>query len=226
MAENIAQRAAHDERGASCERHGHRGARHRRRRRRRPSRRRRDRTPPAARSSLESLPSRQRDQPAERAARACRCSSRRRRSSSSITRSTAWQMTDGSVRSDDPRRPARRGLRPQLRAPGSSGGVAPHESHASPRPPTGGTRIGRRSTPPDIHLDRIVGTVRLGPNTTLRSRRDRQGIRGRSRRRGAPLERRARRARQRRRRSARRRRDARRRARGSSRSPTRSTRST
>ena len=40
----------HDERGASCNRHGHRGARHRRRRRRRPPRRRRDRAPAAARS--------------------------------------------------------------------------------------------------------------------------------------------------------------------------------
>ena len=67
------------------------------------------------------------------------------------------------VRSDDPRRATRRGLRPQLRASRSheillrrGRGRRATARHTS-EPPTA----------PDIHLDRVVGTVRLGSNTTF-----------------------------------------------------------
>ena len=87
------------------------------------------------------------------------------------------------VRSDDPRRPPRRGLRPQLRASGSSGTPPARRSSAAQ------TRSARRGSPLARHPSRPRRRKRATRTEHhVRSRRDRQGIRGRPCRRGADVE--------------------------------------
>ena len=157
----------HDERRAPRNGHGHRRARHRRRRRRRRG------LADVAIARLQELEARwSRFLPSSEISRL-----NRRRGVPVLVAPetfqlidhalTAWRMTGGKLRSDHPRRPARRGLRPQLRAARSPGTVRTECSDACA---TARRRVHRRAshgTAPDIHLDRIVGTVRLGANTTF-----------------------------------------------------------
>ncbi len=136
----------------------------------------------------------------------------------------AWQLTDGAF---DPT------ILADLRAEGYDRSFELLDA-ADPSAPTGASvELDARRQPPSGSTGRTRHSPRSDRRERstrsehdLRSRRDRKGIRRRHRRDRAPLERRARRARRHRRRSARRAATRRRRAPGSSRSPTRSTRST
>ena len=137
-----------------------------------PSCRRRDRPPGAARSALEPLPPGQRDQPAEQQPRR---PGARHAGDVPAHRSRARGVAADRrrVRSDDPRRPPRRGLRPQLRAPrcrrpvGTDGG---ERRAGAPAPPSGST--GRHPTFISIGPSGAFDSVRTPRSIPAGSARD------------------------------------------------------